>query len=193
MNNCRPSKYETHVEPNIEVIQGLIRSGFTEESIAKRFGVGRTTWKRHKIRHPEFKQAIIEAQKDIAALAVNSLIKRAQGYDYDEVTTEVHDNGQQQTQSGVSTGRRVIKKVTRHVPPDVAAICVVLFNRMAEKWRHKTEIQHSGEIKQTGVLLTQKPLSRAQWDQYVEQLAASGENRPAGQIEPAPGRMNNPQ
>jgi len=168
MSGGRASKYHTHIEPNFEVIRGWLRSGYTEESIAKRLGVGPSTWRRYKNDHPEFKQLIFEGNQDIAALCVNNLVKLANGYDYEEIHTEVTDNGPAQGNSKkAQVGRRVIKKVTKHVPRNVAANIFLLCNR-DKRWKHIQHIQHSGEVKGAGVLLTAPPMDRDSWLQFYE-------------------------
>ncbi len=163
------NKYERYIQPNLDVIVGLLRSGHTQESIAKRFGVGRSSWVRYKAAQPEFQEKIREGEQDIGALAVNNLVKRANGYDYDEITTEITDGSAAQQHGQAATHRRIIKKVTKHVPPDVAAICVIIFNRMADKWKNTQYIKHSGEIKNAGVLLTAPPMDREAWLQFYQE------------------------
>jgi len=167
-NVGRKSKYQTHIEPNVELILGWLRSGYTEQSIAKRLGVGASTWKHYKGQYQDFRDLIQKGQQDIAALCVNSLLKRAVGYDYEEVHKEVVNPGSQgQGRSGAQ--RVVVKTITKHVPADVGACCVILFNRMKGKWQNKQEIKHSGQIKNTGVLMVEPERTRKQWEEWVQQ------------------------
>ena len=162
-------KYDTHVQPNFEIILGYLRSGFTEASIAKRLGVGVSTWEKYKNEHVEFLELIKTGRQDVAALAVNSLVKRATGYDYEEIHTEIKISGKAQSEQGQRVSQpAVIKKITKHVMPDVGAICVILFNRMKTKWQNKQEIRHSGQIKNAGVLLAGAPLSKEAWLQFYK-------------------------
>ena len=62
----------------------------------------------------------------------NALLKRALGYEYDEITTEYG---------------KEIKRVTKQVVPDVTAQIFWLKNRKPDQWRDKQQIEHSGEIK----------------------------------------------
>lgn len=165
----RQNKYESHVQPKLDVILGWLRSGYTEQSIAKRLGVGQSTWSRYKIAHSELREKILEGQLDIAALCVNNLVKRANGYDYDEITTEITDGGSQGQRGQTGSQRRILKKVIKHMPPDVGANCVIIFNRMAGKWKNTQYIKHSGEIKNAGVLLTAPPLDKEAWLQFYKE------------------------
>jgi len=160
----RKSKYHTHVEPRFEFIQGKLRSGYTEESIAKSLGIGASTWKKYKALFVDFRDLIKKAAFDSTALVVNALHKRATGYEYDEIHTEITDTGAQKKQAGQPLAqRRVIKKITKHVPPDTAAGIYWTTNRDPANWKNTQNIKHSGEIKNTGVLVVAPPLSKEEW------------------------------
>jgi len=185
MSGRRASKYGTHIGPNLDVIMGWMRSGMTEKSIAKTLGVGVSTWEHYKATKPEFREHIRKAQQDIGALCVNNLFKRANGYDYDEITTEITEGGNQRQQAQTGNQRRVIKKVTKHMPPDVGANCVILFNRMAKYWQNTQHIQHSGEIKGSGVLCTAPPMDKEAWLQFYKENVANGNGEAKEQTDPA--------
>ena len=61
-----------------------------------------------------------------------SLIKRAQGYEYTETTLEESDKG--------------TRSLThhKHMPPDTRAAQFVLSNRSPERWKMKQEVELSG-------------------------------------------------
>jgi len=161
----RKSKYHTHVEPNFEVIKGFLRSGHTEKSIAKSLGVGRSAWDRYKKEFRVFRDMIKKGALDATALVVNALHKRATGYEYDEIHTEITDTGaQQKNQTGQPlTQRRVIRKTTKQVPPDTAACIFWTTNRDPDNWKNTQNIKHSGEIKNAGVLVVAPPMSKEEW------------------------------
>ncbi|MGL6058998.1 MAG: helix-turn-helix domain-containing protein, partial [Culicoidibacterales bacterium] len=64
-----------------------------------------------------------------------SLLKRALGYEYDEVTTTTYSNGEEET-----------KRVTKHVVPDTTAQIFWLKNRKPDDWRDKKDVNLSGDI-----------------------------------------------
>lgn len=179
------TKYDSHIEPNLEVIQGWLRNGCTEESVAVSLGVGYRTWKRYKSQHDDFRDAIREARKPIVALAVNSAIKQMQGYYVDEQETELHETGQKD-KKGEPIFRRVIKKRSRYIPPSLGATCLILFNWDPEHWKDKREIKHSGEIGHTGVLLTEAPMENTdEWEKYVSKLKTEAGVEPVEQASEA--------
>lgn len=175
----RPSKYETHIKPNLQVIQGWIRNdddtgSKTEPSIAKRLGVGYTTWKRYKVKHEEFREALTQAHQSIVALAVNSLVRQMLGYTVEEKHTELYETGQLDAQ-GNPILRRVYKKVVKHIAPSLGATCLILFNKDPKNWKDKHEIKHSGEIRTSGVLLTQEPIKDTNlWQELLKQEGNAG-------------------
>lgn len=98
------------------------------------------TW---KIKFPAFSDAIKRGKAPVDIEVENALLKRALGFEYEEVTTEIED---------VPTGkvgedgkpifkqRKHIKKTTKTVPPDTAAAFIWLKNRKPKQWRDKREV-----------------------------------------------------
>ena len=180
MSTGRQNKYDTHIKPSMDAISGWIRNGFTQQSIAGKVGVAWSTWKKHKAANEEFRKTVQEAEQNIVALAVNNLVKLMQGYSYDEEHTEVRVPAPQLqgAQAGQAAPQRMIikKTITKHITPNLGAICLILFNRDPEKWKDKREIKHGGAIGHSGVLLTEKPLENTdEWKSYVKSLQAQQE------------------
>ena len=160
----RKNKYDSHIKPNMNMIIGYLNGGHTEASVAKRFGVSVSTWELYKLRKSEFSEAIKNAGMNATALVVNALHKRATGYEYDEIHTEITDTGAQHAQAGQPLAqRRVIRKITKHVPPDTAAGIYWTTNRDPDNWKNTQNIKHSGEIKNAGVLMVAPPMSKEEW------------------------------
>jgi len=158
----RKSKYYSHVEPRLEFIQGSLRSGNTERSIAKSIGIGFTSWKCYKTQFPAFSALLKKAAFDSTALVVNALYKRATGYEYDEV--QITFSGPQQGQQGQQASQqRLIRKTTKQVPPDTVACIFWLINHDPDHWRNRQDIRHSGAVEGTGVLVVAPPLSKEEW------------------------------
>lgn len=178
----RRNKYFTNIEPNFDLIAGYLNGGHTEASVAKSFGVGVSTWERYKSEHPEFREAIHKSGMNATALVVNALFKRATGYQYEEIHTEITDNGRQSQQSAANQ-RRVIKKITKEVPPDTAAAIFWTTNRDPEHWKNQQNIKHSGEIKNSGVLMTSPPMDKDKWLQFYKTNVEEKQNQEQGGVE----------
>lgn len=139
------SKYHSHVEPKLLLIEAWARDGIIDEDIARKLGVAYSTFREYVKRYLAL-SAALKKGKEIADVEVeNALFKRAIGYPYDEVTREAKE------QIDEKTGRRVTvrvetKRVTKEVHPDVTAQIFWLKNRRPDKWRDKQDIQHSGSV-----------------------------------------------
>ena len=110
-------KYETHVKPKLDLIAQWARDGAIERDIAKKLGVSESTFSGYKKEHEELLQTLT-VNKEVADARVESaLYKRAIGYEYDEVCTEVGPDGTK------------TKTTTKQVAPDVTAQIYWLNNR----------------------------------------------------------------
>lgn len=122
-------------DDNLIRIAAWVRDGLSEEQIAKNLGVSLSTFNRSK-RDPEYGEAIRNAliqTKDVVDMEVeNMLLKRARGYEYDEVTEEY--------EMGVLVKRKVTHKM---VVPDTSAQIFWLKNRQPDKWRDRREVDNT--------------------------------------------------
>ena len=124
-------------EDGLLQIQGWARDGLTNEQIAHNIGVtGRafTDWVR---RFPSLSSALKKGKAPVDIEVENALLKRALGYDIEETITEIEEIPLKDGQS-VKT-KKHIRKVKRHIPPDVTAQIFWLKNRRPARWRDKIE------------------------------------------------------
>lgn len=128
---ARPSKYESHVKPKLNLVESWARDGLIDEQIAHNLGIGVATLYEYKNKYPEFSEALKNGKDDIDVMVENALLKRALGYTYDEVTLE----------SGVET-----KRVVKEVQPDTTAQIFWLKNRRPQAWRDKQEIDMNANV-----------------------------------------------
>ena len=86
---ARRSKYDTHVKPFLDEIQGWAMSGLTDEQIAMKLDIAESHLYEYKKKYPEFSEALKKG-KDIAdAQVVNALHRTAVGFSYYEETVSV--------------------------------------------------------------------------------------------------------
>ena len=120
---------------NLIRIAAWTRDGLSEAQIAKNLGISYMTFRRAK-KDPEYGEQISEAliqTKDVVDMEVeNMLLKRARGYEYDEVTEEY--------EMGVLVKRKVTHKM---VVPDTSAQIFWLKNRQPDKWRDRREVDNT--------------------------------------------------
>ena len=120
---------------NLIRIAAWTRDGLSEAQIAKNFGISYSAFRKAK-KDPEFGPQIVAAliqTKDVVDMEVeNMLLKRAKGYEYDEVTEEY--------EMGVLTKRKVVHKI---IPPDTSAQIFWLKNRKPDVWRDRREVDNT--------------------------------------------------
>lgn len=123
---ARKSKYDTHVKPYLDEIQGWAMSGLTDEQIADNLGIAASTIYEYKKKYPEFSEALKKG-KDIAdAQVVNALFKTATGFTYYE---------------DIATATGEVVQAQRYAKPNTTAQIFWLKNRQPDKWRDKTEVK----------------------------------------------------
>ncbi|RXI38707.1 transposase [Clostridium tetani] len=146
------SKYETNVKDKLILVEGWARNGLTDEQIAKNLGIGLTTFYKYKKEHSELSKALKKGKEVIDFEVENALLKRALGYEYEEVTKErilkKDEQGKPLTDiHGFPIYEMVVTKtVKKEVTPDTTAQIFWLKNRKPEEWRDKRDIEHSGNM-----------------------------------------------
>lgn len=125
-------KYEYWLTPDgLLLLEAWARNGLTDEQIAHNMGVSVATLSNYKNKYLEILEALKKGKEVVDIEVENALLKRALGYQYDEVTFE----------GGVET-----KRVTKEVQPDTTAQIFWLKNRRPDLWRDKQNIELSKPI-----------------------------------------------
>lgn len=130
------SKYETHVRRRLNEVEKWAKAGLADKQIAKNLGIAYSTFRDYVKKHSELSSALSKGKHEIDEKVENALLKRALGYDYDEVK-EIYEGDQ-------LTKRQV---VTKHVPADVGAMIFWLKNRRPQEWKsdyHK--VKHDEKV-----------------------------------------------
>lgn len=128
------SKAWNLVKENIE--NGNIREWcrtMTEEQIALSCGVSYSSFQNFKKKYKELEQELIQGKKLLCTDLKSALIKKALGYDYEEVMTHIIENAN-------GTKKKEIKKTTKHFPPDTGAIHLLLKNN-DDSWHNDDATQ----------------------------------------------------
>ena len=122
-------------------IAAWARNGLIDEQIAHNMGIRRSTLSEWKKRFPDIADAL-KKNKNIVDIEVeNALYKRAVGYEFEETTIEIDDEG-----------KKKVNKTTKQMAPETLAIIFFLKNRKPEDWRDKREVEVKGEISMTNAL-----------------------------------------
>ena len=147
-NRGRRGKYEDWLtEDGLLKVQGWARDGLSNEQIAHNIGINKDTLYEWQKRFSDFSDALKKGKEVVDREVENALLKRAMGYEYDEVTQEpVTDKD-----TGI-TEMRVTKRVTKQVVPDVTAQIFWLKNRKPNEFRDKRDVDLSGHVELPVVL-----------------------------------------
>lgn len=129
---ARPSKYDTHVQPKLLLIEAWARDGLTVEQIAENLGVGVANFYRYQSENEELREALKNGREVIDVMVENALLKAALGYDYRE------------EELNKITGEPIELRKVAH--PNTTALIFWLKNRKPKQWRDKQELEHLGGI-----------------------------------------------
>lgn len=113
----------------IELISGFRREGESFEEIAlRRLGVSDRTLDRWRRESGELERALRQTDDLVNAAVEASLLKRAIGYTAVEEVEEL-----------VEGEMRVVRRMTKHIPPDTKAALSWLYSRRSDRWRAQQE------------------------------------------------------
>lgn len=138
----RHGKYEEWLDKDgLLKVQGWARDGLSNDQIAHNIGITAKTLCEWQNRFSEFRNAIKKGKEVVDREVENAMLKRAMGYEYDEVTQEpVEDKETGEVQL------RVTKRVTKQIAPDVTAQIFWLKNRKPDEFRDKRDVELSGSV-----------------------------------------------
>jgi len=133
----RPGKYKTHIEPYLEQIS-LMSVDHTEQEIARKLGIAYSIFRKYKRQYSALSDALShrkiatvkdreEELKAICNECIDSLVKSARGYTYEERKT-------------IKEGGKVKREeiTTKYAKPDPDAIKLLLSNYSTE-WSNDRE------------------------------------------------------
>jgi len=135
-------KYEKWItEEGLVLLEGWARDGLTDEQIAHNVGVSRSTLNDWKKKYPDISDALKKGKEVVDLQVENALLKRALGYEYEEITKESQWNEKTNEYELVIT-----KSVKKRQAPDTTAQIFWLKNRRPDKWRDKQDVEHTGDM-----------------------------------------------
>jgi hypothetical protein len=114
------------VQEKLMLIEKWARDGLTEEQMCLNLGVSVNALNIYKKRYPELKESLKKGKEIIITEIENALIKRALGYDVEEVKTSIRMIDGKET--------KYTEKSRKHIPPDVGACAILLKNKDRGNW-----------------------------------------------------------
>ena len=125
------------------MIEGWARDGLTDEQIAKNIGISKQTFYDWKKKYADFSDSLKNGKEVIDIQVENSLLKRALGYEYEEISEKY--------EGGILTERKITKK---QVVPDTTAQIFWLKNRKPSVWRDKAQVDIDAEFSKVDELIS---------------------------------------
>ena len=136
-----PGKYhDWTTEEGLLKLEGWARDGLTDEQIAHNIGIVSSTLYEWKKKYLEISESLKRGKEVIDRQVENALLKKALGYEYEEVKQIIEKDEK-------GKDRKRVEKTVRQVIPDTTAQIFWLKNRKPGEWRDKRETQLSGEVK----------------------------------------------
>lgn len=121
-------------------VEGWARDGLTDIQIANNMGIAEHTLYEWQNRFPQIKQSLKKGKAPVDQEVENALLKRALGYEYEEVTTETEEipiGKKDEDGNPITLTKTKTKRTNKVVVPDTTAQIFWLKNRRPDKWRDK--------------------------------------------------------
>lgn len=140
------AKYkEWLTEDGLLRIESWASDGLTNEDIAHNMGITRQTLNNWCKKYTSIFYALKKGREPVVRKLENSLIKKAQGFEYEETTTEmwVDDKGEK---------RQKVSKHKKYSAPDTSAAIFLLKNYKPNKYRNYNDLtkkQIDAELRKT--------------------------------------------
>ena len=142
MEGRAKGKYQEWLNPEkLILLESWARNGLTDEQIAHNIGITAKTLYEWKNKYSEICESLKKGKEVVDILVENALLKRALGYQYEEVSEKY--------EMGIMTERKVTRK---EVVPDTTAQIYWLKNRKPEEWRDKRESNIRDECENDGFI-----------------------------------------
>lgn len=116
------------------LLESFARDGLTDEQIAHNMGISRSTLSSWKVKYPEISEALKTGKRVVDVQVENALLKRALGFEYQEVKDEVGVDV-----DGCTYSKTV--KTTKKVVPDTTAQIFWLKNRKPKEWNGQSQVE----------------------------------------------------
>lgn len=140
------AKYkEWLTEDGLLRIESWASDGLTNEDIAHNMGIARQTLNNWCKKYSSIMDALKKGREPVVRVIENALIKKAKGFEYEEITTEmwVDDDGNK---------RQKVTKHKRYSTPDTSAAIFLLKNYKPNKYRNYNDLtkkQIEAELRKT--------------------------------------------
>lgn len=148
----RPEIYATQIEPYLDQIAEWYKT-MTVRQIAAKLGVSKTSLYKYAKEYPELQAALDNGKAGLVDDLQSAIKKKALGYTYEETTVKV-------VESDKNGYEQVTTTVTKHMPPDLGSIHLLLKN-LDPNW-HDADMT-TIKLKKKELALKEKRAEDAAW------------------------------
>ena len=124
----RKNKWDD-IKNRLDDVTALARRGLSDAQIAAALDLSTATFYTYKSEYLEFLEAIKKGKAYADGNVQQALYRRALGYDAEEKTYQARVDPDTMKRTMVLTEKKI-----KHVPPDVGAIALWLYNRCKDDW-----------------------------------------------------------
>jgi predicted transcriptional regulator len=119
------------LDKRLSEIKELVSKAVPQVEIAKILGMSEKTMYKLKNRHPKMNQAFVFGNDDLKYTLIDTLIKKAVGYEYEEIQTTIEE-----TKTGT---KKKIVKYKKKAHPDMNAVRYLLIIKFGREYNDKKE------------------------------------------------------
>lgn len=148
------SKYDDVITPNLKLIGRWYRNGATDEEVAEKLNISKTTLYKYVEEHFELSELRKRSKEIIDSEVEEALLKKSLGFTqtvkkaFKVKHVKYNDNGKR-----ISEDEEVVQADEEvYVAPSDTAMIFWLKNRQPELWKDKHEVEHSGSLKLEDIL-----------------------------------------
>lgn len=138
MSSKRGKYHQWLTDEGLIKLEGWAKDGLTDEQIAANMGISPSTLYEWKKKYSEISESLKKGKEIVDRQVENALLKRALGYEYEEVKTFIEETDGKK--------KKKVEKTIKHIAGDVTAQIFWLKNRKPMVWRDKKETELSGGV-----------------------------------------------
>ncbi len=119
------------LKDKLELIAKLVSKGYTNENIAKSLGISGKTLQKLKNKHVEFASAFNKGESELKETLLNSIYKKAIGYEYEETQQVYEENS--------GKPKKKVIKVKKYAQPCLTSARYLLIIKFGRDFNEKKD------------------------------------------------------
>ena len=152
---------EDIIKSQLELIETMVEKGATDKEIAKKIGVGYSTFRKYKAQDEDIKQIMAQGTEKKNQAVEQAVYKCATGYTYyEEVVTKLKKEEVTEDGNIITKEEVKISSVKKYRGPDLAAQKYWLNNKEKAKWK---DDPNKVAIDKENLKLKKKELENKEW------------------------------